>query len=321
MPARPVAVALSTVMAGSALNLLDATVPDACKRMCEPVALLSGACTRAEVDVFPPLADVPCPEDPASDDGADGDGPPISVWAPPRVPTNRTLILKISLPLSRTMILAPGAVGVADPSGLLVSLLNITLPLPRGKGKGKGKGKGSGKPRPTSTPCKAERQRLEKASFRSACYCQNQSFDVAQISGLCANCILQHRCDGPGGRRAAFDSRRILAQCGFPQASFTPDSAKLVDGITIIALLPTRVASPPGGSTTTGPFFAPAAATRTPTPATSWSSVRRNPEVPTITAIYVPAPEQQRSGSAHPISISILHLTLVHLVVLGAWLA
>ncbi|KAL8382027.1 hypothetical protein RB595_006012 [Gaeumannomyces hyphopodioides] len=317
MLARPVVAALSlTVMVGSALNLLDATVPDACKRMCEPVVLLSGACTRAELDVFPPLADVPCPEDPASEDA---DGPPIAVWMPPRVPTNRTLLLKISLPLPRAMILIPGAAGVADPSGLLASLLNGTLPAPGGRGKGKGKGKG--KPRPTSTPCEAERQRLEKASFRSACYCQNQSFDVAQISGLCANCVLHHRCDGPGGRKAAFDSRKIVSQCGFPQASFTPDSVKLVDGITIIALMPTRVASPPSGNTTTGPFFAPAAATRTPTPTTSRSSARRNPEVPTITAIYVPAPERQRSGGARPISISILHFALVRLVVLGVWLA
>lgn len=199
-----------TVTAGWALILLDATVPDGCKRMCEPVVLLSAACTRAEGGVFPPLAGVPCSDDPASDDDPAAE-PPASVWSPPSGPDNRTVILKISLPFSRVMVSVDGAF---DPIGVLASLLNSTLPVLGGKGKGKGNGKGKSRPpgppippQPPRPPCEAERQRqrLERTSFQNACYCQNRSFDVAKISGLCADCAFQKRNDSLGARKGEQD--------------------------------------------------------------------------------------------------------------------
>ncbi|KLU82248.1 hypothetical protein MAPG_01322 [Magnaporthiopsis poae ATCC 64411] len=313
MLARPVVLitALSlTVTTGSALNLLNVTVPDGCRRMCEPVVLLSGACTRAESGVFPPLARVPCEDDPEADDPEVE--PPASVWSPPSGPANRTVILKVSLPFSGVMLSVAGAF---DPIGVLASLLNNTLPVLGGKGKGNGKGIGMGNgksrppgppipPRPPRPTCEAERQRLERTSFQNACYCQNRSFDVANISGLCADCAFQKRGDSLRARK---------------------DSERLVDGITIVALMPTRVASPPSQNGTQGGLFAPAAAPKPPPPTpvtssspSSSSTVSRNPDVPTITAIPVPAPQRLGSGSARP--VSVLHFALVQFVALSAWL-
>ncbi|TPX10273.1 uncharacterized protein E0L32_008678 [Thyridium curvatum] len=79
--------------------------------------------------------------------------------------------------------------------------------------------------------------------LEAGCLCQNKSFDVAKISALCADCIMQN----PTDKEAVKDVSKIMSECAFSSTKYAPSATSLVAGITIVAIVPTvqGVASPP----------------------------------------------------------------------------
>ncbi|KJZ75466.1 hypothetical protein HIM_05162 [Hirsutella minnesotensis 3608] len=63
------------------------------------------------------------------------------------------------------------------------------------------------------------------------CICTNRSFDVAQIMGLCADCMRQNNGN-------IEDVGKIMMQCSFNSLLFTPSSTALASGIRVDATKP-----------------------------------------------------------------------------------
>ncbi|TLD04042.1 hypothetical protein PgNI_11169 [Pyricularia grisea] len=110
--------------------------------------------------------------------------------------------------------------------------------------------------------------------FQRACYCRNLSFDVSGISGLCGSCIDQNS-KTDQERKGLADANGILSKCGFPTATYNSDSAKQAAGITLVAVMPSRVAA----NGTGGQVFVPGtmpknedASTTSPVPSTKSGS-------------------------------------------------
>ncbi|TLS27436.1 hypothetical protein PpBr36_04108 [Pyricularia pennisetigena] len=90
-------------------------------------------------------------------------------------------------------------------------------------------------------------ENVEHDQFQRACYCRNLSFDVSGISGLCGSCMAQSS-NTEQERKGLADANSILAKCGFPTATYQPDAAKQAAGITLVAVMPSRMPSnDPGG--------------------------------------------------------------------------
>ncbi|TLD15239.1 hypothetical protein PspLS_10656 [Pyricularia sp. CBS 133598] len=88
---------------------------------------------------------------------------------------------------------------------------------------------------------------VEHDQFQRACYCRNLSFDVSGISGLCGSCIAQNS-NTEQERKGLADANSILAKCEFPTATYKPDAAKQAAGITLVAVMPSRMPpNDPGG--------------------------------------------------------------------------
>ncbi|PTB65668.1 hypothetical protein BBK36DRAFT_1121056 [Trichoderma citrinoviride] len=86
------------------------------------------------------------------------------------------------------------------------------------------------------------REEMENAEEK--CVCQNTSFNVAEIAGLCASCI---------GMIADTqnDMQVIMSVCGFPSQQYSPDKDKLASNIWVKATRPTAGATANGASRST----------------------------------------------------------------------
>ncbi|KAH7122948.1 hypothetical protein EDB81DRAFT_872576 [Dactylonectria macrodidyma] len=89
--------------------------------------------------------------------------------------------------------------------------------------------------------------------LEAQCVCTNDSFDVANIAGLCADCMRQNNNDNNDDDDDDDDDdndwddgdlseiRDILSTCGWPTSSYASASSTVADGITVDATAPTAL--------------------------------------------------------------------------------
>ncbi|CEJ80052.1 hypothetical protein VHEMI00257 [[Torrubiella] hemipterigena] len=63
------------------------------------------------------------------------------------------------------------------------------------------------------------------------CVCENRSFDVATLTGLCASCVASK-----SKLQDAANLELIMSTCDFPEQRYSPDKDKLVNNIVVKAL-------------------------------------------------------------------------------------
>ncbi|CAI6230435.1 unnamed protein product [Periconia digitata] len=92
----------------------------------------------------------------------------------------------------------------------------------------------------------------ESTDLKYGCICENKSFDVKAVSGLCASCLSQN--SGGGGEKTTdffgnfmFDRElgQVLNRCDFPMGSYAPSATTLVQGVKVSA---TASPTPTGSS-------------------------------------------------------------------------
>ncbi|KAF2194215.1 hypothetical protein K469DRAFT_522308, partial [Zopfia rhizophila CBS 207.26] len=71
-------------------------------------------------------------------------------------------------------------------------------------------------------------------SLEADCVCNNKSFDVKSVIGLCESCMRMNA--GTGNKIAV---QGVMSQCSFPATSYAPSATSLVQGITVQATKPT----------------------------------------------------------------------------------
>ncbi|KAL1855672.1 hypothetical protein Daus18300_011053 [Diaporthe australafricana] len=82
-----------------------------------------------------------------------------------------------------------------------------------------------------------------------ACYCQNQSFDVARMTGLCQSCVQQNAVEVNDAR----ELNDLMAMCAFQPAQFTAADVRAADGVVVQAAPPAgQDTDVPGGRTGKG---------------------------------------------------------------------
>ncbi|KND89664.1 hypothetical protein TOPH_05654 [Tolypocladium ophioglossoides CBS 100239] len=66
------------------------------------------------------------------------------------------------------------------------------------------------------------------------CVCLNRSFDVAQVAGLCASCIMQ-------AGYVQNNMHVIMSTCNFPPLDYTPSKDSEANNIDVVASAPSAV--------------------------------------------------------------------------------
>ncbi|KAI9146834.1 Protein CAP22 [Paramyrothecium foliicola] len=77
------------------------------------------------------------------------------------------------------------------------------------------------------------------------CVCNNRSFNVADVMGMCASCLSQNGEDTD-------DVRDLMRDCNFTPRSFVPGATSVVSGIRVEATKPVIAGAGPSTSTPTG---------------------------------------------------------------------
>ncbi|KAL3425793.1 Protein CAP22-like protein 2 [Phlyctema vagabunda] len=97
-----------------------------------------------------------------------------------------------------------------------------------------------------TTTCNVDMENVADAiedTLQRECICNNDSFDVAQIAGLCASCISQNG-------STTDDLSQLLATCSFSSTSYAASATALISTISVSATRPTATTT--GTATMTG---------------------------------------------------------------------
>ncbi|KAF2659592.1 hypothetical protein K491DRAFT_675562 [Lophiostoma macrostomum CBS 122681] len=80
------------------------------------------------------------------------------------------------------------------------------------------------------------------------CVCENKSFNVASIMGLCASCMSMKA--GSGDNTAVKNVDALMSQCSFSSTSYAPSATSVLEGVSVQATM--SMTSSTGTATGTG---------------------------------------------------------------------
>ncbi|KAH8882916.1 hypothetical protein GQ53DRAFT_811783 [Thozetella sp. PMI_491] len=91
-------------------------------------------------------------------------------------------------------------------------------------------------------------QKQEEMAERT-CLCENKSFNVQSLAGLCASCMAQNVSPAGDASGQLSDIKEIMTECSFTSTIYSPAATALAQDLTIVAVVPTLV---PVGSSHSG---------------------------------------------------------------------